>query len=82
MTQHFLHVTDRSTLGPWGLVEQLKQLRWVRRLVMGVGDGRLEGWRHLVLEYPPELTGVYEETDVNASPDLPKVLSTHVAESG
>lgn len=49
---------------------------------MGISDGRLEGWRHLILEYPPDCLGVYGETDVNASPNLPKVLPTHVVESG
>lgn len=49
---------------------------------MRVGDSRLEGWRHLILEYPPNCLGVYGETDVNASQDLPKVFPTHVAEGG
>ncbi len=48
---------------------------------MGVGDSGLEGWRHLILEYPPNCLGVYGETDVNASPNLSKVLPTDVAES-
>jgi hypothetical protein len=47
---------------------------------MGVGDSGLEGWRHLILEYPPNGLEVYEETDVNASPNLSKVLPTDVAE--
>lgn len=55
MAKHFLRVTEGSILSPWSLMEQLKELRWIRRLVMGVGNSGLEGWRHLVLEYPPEL---------------------------
>lgn len=82
MAQHFFRVIERSVLGPWSLVEQHKELRRVRVLVMGVGNGGLEGWRHLILEYSPNCLGVYGETDVNASPNLSKVLPTHVAESG
>lgn len=82
MEQHFLRIIERSALGPGGLVEEPKELRRVRRFVMGVGDSGLEGWRHLILEYPPNCLGVYGETDVNASPNLSKVFSTHVAESG
>jgi len=63
-------------------VEEPKELRCVRGLEMGVGDCGLEGWRHLILEYPPDYFGVYGETDVNASPNLSKVFSAHVAESG
>jgi hypothetical protein len=82
MEEHFLRVFERSALGPGGLVEKPKELRRVRRLVMRVGDSGLEGWRHLILEYPPNCLGVYGETDVNASQDLSKVFPTHVAESG
>lgn len=55
MAQHFLRIIERPSLGPWGLVEQPKELRRVRWLVMGVGNSGLEGWRHLILQYPPEL---------------------------
>jgi len=82
MEEHFLRIIERSALGPGGLVEKPKELRRVRGLVMGVGDGGLEGWRHLILEYPPNCFGVYGETNVNASPNLSKVFSTHVAEGG
>ena len=54
MTQHFLCIIKRSALGPWGLLEQPQELRGVRGLVMGINDGGLEGWRHLILEYPPD----------------------------
>ena len=81
MAEHFLRMTERSVLGPWGLVKQPKELRRVRGFVMGVGDNGLEGWRHLILEYPPNDLGVYEETDVNASPNLPKVFPTHVVKT-
>ncbi len=80
MTEHFFGVLERSTLGPWGLLVQAQKLGRVRRLVMSVGDSGLEGGRHLVLEYPPNCHKVYGETDGNASPNLSKVLSTHVAE--
>jgi hypothetical protein len=63
-------------------MEQPKELRCVRGIVMGIGDSGLEGWRHLILEYPPNCLGVYGETYVNASPNLPEVLPTHVAENG
>ena len=82
MAEHFLGVIERSALGPWGLVEQPEKLRRVRGFIMGVGDGGLEGLRHLILEYPSQYFAVYEETDVYASPKLPKVLPTHVAETG
>jgi hypothetical protein len=36
------------------LLEQPQDLRGVRGLVMGINDGGLEGWRHLILEYPPD----------------------------
>ena len=48
---------------------------------MGVGDNGLEGWRHLILEYPPNDLGVYGETDVNASPNLPEVFPAHVVKT-
>jgi len=82
MAKHFLRIIKRSALGPWRLVEQPKELRCIGGLAMGVGDGGLEGWRHLILEYPPNCSGVYEETDVNASPNLPKMLPTDVVETG
>ena len=53
MAEHFLRVIERTILGPWGLVEQPKKLRCVRGIAMGVDDDGLEGWRHLILEYPP-----------------------------
>jgi hypothetical protein len=82
MAKHFLRIIKRSALGPWSLVEQPKELRCIGRLAMGVGDGGLEGWRHLILEYPPNCFGVYGETDVNASPNLLKMLPTDVVETG
>ena len=82
MKEHVLRIVERSALGPGGLVEEPKELRRVRGLAMGVADSGLEGWRHLILEYPPNRLEVYGETDVNASPNLSKVFSTHVAEGG
>ena len=82
MLQHGFGIVGGSILRPRRLMEQPKKLRDFGWIAMGVGDGGLEGWRHLILEYPPNWLGVYEETDVNASPNLPKVLPPHVAEKG
>ncbi len=39
MAEHFLRIIERSTLGPWSLVKQPKELRCVRGSIMRVGDG-------------------------------------------
>ncbi len=55
MLQHGFGIIGGSILRPRRLMEQPKKLGDFGRFVMGVGDGGLEGWRHLILEYPPEL---------------------------
>lgn len=53
MAEHVLGVIKRSVFGPRRLLEQSEELRCFRGFLVGVGDGGLEGWRHLILKYPP-----------------------------
>ncbi len=71
MTQHVLRILKRPILCPGRLMEEPKQLGCLEFFLFGKGNRGLEGWRHLVLDYPPVIvsmtSGVYEENDVNAS---------------
>jgi len=75
MAQHVFRIVERPVLCPGRLMEQPKKLGRFEFFLFGKGNCRLEGRRHLVLNYLP-ITGshsnrVYEENDVNASPKLP-----------
>lgn len=70
MLEHFFGVSQGSFLRPWRLTKESKKLRHFRKFVMRIADSRLEGWRHLILQYPSDRSEVYEETNVNASPYL------------
>lgn len=52
MLEHDFGLIQGSVLGPWRLSKEFKKLRHVRKFVLRIADSRLEGWRHLILQYP------------------------------
>src|SRR5512138_2237617 len=53
MAQHLACIFKGSSVSPRSLLVKADELGWVEVLLFGEGDGGLEGWGHLVLDYLP-----------------------------
>jgi len=53
MAQHFTCVLKDPSFGPRRLLVEADQLGWVEVFLLNEGDGGLEAWGHLVLDYLP-----------------------------